>query len=93
MVAKAAHSRNLARTFDLLQRKGGVRRIRVHNLRHTHATLLFNDGQNVKMISQRLEYSDVGITLSVYAHLAPDAQDIAASSIDGLIFRAEREVS
>ncbi len=85
--------RNLARAFDLLQRKAGVQRIRIHDLRHTHATLLFNDGQNVKMISQRLGHSDVSITLSVYAHLAPDAQDIAAASIDGLIFRPEREVS
>jgi integrase len=38
------------------------------------------------MISQRLGHSDVGITLAAYAHLAPDAQDEAASSIDGLIF-------
>ena len=45
------------------------------------------------MISQRLGHSDIGITLSVYAHLAPGAQDIAASSIDGLIFRAERDAS
>ncbi len=85
--------RNLARAFDLLQSKAGVTRIRVHDLRHTHATLLFNDGQNVKMISQRLGHSDVSITLSVYAHLAPDAQDIAAASIDGLIFRTAREAS
>ena len=90
---KPINPRNLARAFDLLQRKAEVPRIRVHDLRHTHATLLFNDGQNVKMISQRLGHSDIGITLSVYAYLAPDAQDIAASSIDGLIFRAERDAS
>jgi integrase len=80
--------------------KAGVPRIRVHDLRHTHiptrrssSTFLFNDGQNVKMISQRLGHSDVSITLSVYAHPAPDAQDIAAASINGLIFRAERDAS
>ena len=67
-------------------------RIRLHDLRHTHATLLFNAGKNVKMISQRLGHSDVSITLSVYAHLAPDAQDDAAASIDGLIF-GERDAS
>lgn len=48
---------------------------RLHDLRHTHATLLFNDSKNVKMSSQRLGHSDAGITLSVYAHLAHDAQD------------------
>jgi integrase len=63
-----------------------VARIRLHDLRHTHATLLFNEGKNVKMMSERLGHSAVGITLAVYAHLAPDAQEEAASSIDGLIF-------
>jgi hypothetical protein len=33
-----------------------------------------------------LEHSDVGITLAVYDHLAPDTQDEAANSLDGLIF-------
>ncbi len=61
-------------------------RIRLHDLRYTHATLLFNDGQNIKLICQRLGHRDVGITLSVYAHLAHDAQDEAASNVDGVIF-------
>ncbi len=60
----------LSRAFDVLQKKAKVPRIRLHDLRHTHATLLFNDGKNIKMISQCLEHSDVGITLSVYAHFA-----------------------
>jgi integrase len=40
------------------------------------------------MISQRLGHSNVGITLSVYAHLAENAQDEAADGIDALIFGA-----
>jgi len=78
--------RVLSRAFDVLQRKAAVPRIRLHDLRHSHASLLFNDGKNIKMISQRLGHADVGITLSVYAHLADDAQEEAAGSIDGLIF-------
>ncbi len=82
----------LSRAFDVLQKKAKVPRIRLHDLRHTHATLLFNDGKNIKMISQRLGHSDVGITLSVYAHLAPEAQDEAADSIDDLIFGATNAI-
>lgn len=63
-------------------------RIGGFNIRVLRAALLFNDGKNVKMISQRLGHSDIGITLSVYAHLARNAQDEAADSIDGLIFGA-----
>lgn len=85
--------RVLARAFDVLQAKAKVQRIRLHDLRHTHATLLFNDGKNIKMISQRLGHSDVGITLSVYAHLATDAQDEAAGSIDTLIFGGSPQAS
>lgn len=48
--------------------------------------MLFNDGKNIEMISQRLGHSDVGITLSVYAHLAPDAQGEAAESIERVFF-------
>lgn len=83
---KPVQPRVLSRAFDVLQAKAKVPRIRLHDLRHTHATLLFNDGKNIKMISQRLGHSDVGITLSVYTHLATDAQDEAAGSIDNLIF-------
>jgi len=83
---KPIQPRVFSRAFDVLQGKAKVPRIRLHDLRHTHATLLFNDGKNIKMISQRLGHSDVGITLAVYAHLAPDAQDEAAGSIDDLIF-------
>ncbi len=43
--------RVLSRAFDVLQGKAKVQRIRLHDLRHTHASLLFNDGKNVKMIS------------------------------------------
>jgi len=76
----------LSRTFDVLQKKVKIPPcIRLHDLRHTHATLLFNDDQNSKLICHLLGHRDVGITLSVYAHLARDAQD-KASSIDGLIF-------
>lgn len=85
---KPVQPRVLSRAFDVLQEKAKVPRIRLHDLRHTHATLLFNDGKNIKMISQRLGHSDVGITLAVYTHLADNAQDEAADSIDGLIFGA-----
>lgn len=90
---KPIQPRVLARAFDVLQAKAKVPRIRLHDLRHTHASLLFNDGKNIKMISQRLGHSDVGITLSVYAHLAHDAQDEAADSIDGLIFGDDPKAS
>ncbi len=61
-------------------------RIRLYDLRHTYVTLLFNDGQNFKIISQRLGHRDMGIAPSIYVCLAPDAQNEASEGIDGPIF-------
>ena len=65
--------RNIGRTLDRLCQIADVPRLSVHQTRHTHTTLLFQDGQNIKMISERLGHSSVGVTLEIYAHLAENA--------------------
>lgn len=60
-------------------------RLSVRQTRHTHTTLLFQDRQNIKMISERLGHSSVGVTLEIYVHLAENAQDAAASAMDRLL--------
>jgi len=45
-----------------------------HDLRHTHATLLLRQNINIKVISERLGYSTVTMTLDTYSHLMPDMQ-------------------
>jgi integrase len=82
---KRIHPRNIGRTLDRLCEVAGVPRLSVHQTRHTHTTLLFQDGQNVKMISERLGHSSVGVTLEIYAHLAENAQDAAAAAMDRLL--------
>lgn len=82
---KPIQPRVFSRAFDVLQGKAKVPRIRLQDLRHTHATLLFNDGKNIKMISQRLGHSDPGITLSVYQKVTADMDEAAALAIDRII--------
>jgi integrase len=55
---------------------------RLHDIRHSTATLLLSRGVPVKVVSEMLGHADVGITLSVYAHVLPDMQDEAARTID-----------
>ena len=45
---------------------------RIHDLRHSAATLLLCHGVPVKVVSEMLGHSDVSITLSIYAHILPD---------------------
>lgn len=60
-------------------------RIRLHDLRHTHATLALQAGIHPKVISERLGHSSVSITLDTYSHAIPAMQETAASLIAALV--------
>ncbi len=68
----------------LLQR-AGLPHARVHDLRHTAATLMLSRGIPVKVVSEMLGHADVSTTLSIYAHVLPDMQDSAANEMDNLL--------
>jgi integrase len=61
--------RNIRRQFDALQKKAKVRRIRFHDLRHTHASLLLAQGMSMEQVAARLGHADSSVTARVYAHL------------------------
>ena len=44
------------------------KQIRIHDFRHSHATLLYNNDVKVKMIQERLGHSDINVTLNTYVH-------------------------
>jgi integrase len=58
--------------------------IRLHDLRHTHATLLLHAGVPIKVVSERLGHSRVAMTLDVYAHVLP-AMDREAAAVIGTL--------
>lgn len=68
--------------FAALVRTVDVPRIRLHDLRHGHATQLLRQGIHPKIVSERLGHSTTAITLDLYSHVAPDMQGEAARSID-----------
>ena len=59
-----------------------LKRIRVHDIRHSHASLLINKGQNILIVSQRLGHSDVTQTLNTYSHLMPNVQKQIINALD-----------
>jgi len=63
-----------------------IPRIRFHDLRHTHATLLLQAGTNPKVVSERLGHSTVSITLDTYSHVIPSLQEDAAKRASELVF-------
>jgi integrase len=60
----------------------GVPQIRFHELRHTHATMLLQLGENPKVVSERLGHADVTITLNTYSHVLPTMQESLAQNFD-----------
>lgn len=62
--------------------KAGLEHLRVHDLRHTHASWLIAAGVNLPVIQRRLGHESIKTTVDVYGHLAPDAHAGAAEAAD-----------
>jgi len=63
----------------------GVERIRLHDLRHSHAALLIEMEAPILLISERLGHEDVQTTLGTYGHLYPNRHDNTVAQLDDLI--------
>ncbi|MBT2377575.1 site-specific integrase [Streptomyces sp. ISL-111] len=78
---------NLTRAFTTLLRKAGLRRIRFHDLRHSTATLLLEQGVELVVIKELLGHAHIGVTATVYAHvrlrLQRDAIDTLGTVLNG----------
>jgi integrase len=81
------HPTNLRRAWLAVAREAGLGRLRFHDLRHAHASLLLQQGVHPKIVSERLGHSGVGITLDIYSHVLPSLQAQAADGLDGLLSR------
>jgi integrase len=65
-------------------RRVGVPHIRLHDLRHTHATHALHAGIHPKIVSERLGHASIGITLEIYSHALPNMQAEAAETVAAL---------
>lgn len=65
----------------------GLPRMRIHDLRHTAATLMLANGINPKVVSERLGHASIEMTLRIYAHVTETMQRHAADTMDKLLKR------
>jgi integrase len=82
---KPLQPRSLTHAFDIFLRKQGLPRVRLHDLRHTHATHMLASGVHPKIAQERLGHSSVAITLDLYSHVLPGLQADAAARIDDAV--------
>lgn len=80
------HPDRFTQMFDLHVKRSGLPTIRLHDLRHTHATLALQAGVPAKIVSDRLGHSTVAFTQDVYTHAIPTMQADAAERIAALVF-------
>jgi len=79
------HPQSFSQAFERIVAGAGLRRIRLHDLRHTHATIAVKAGVPVKVISERLGHESPAFTLKQYAHVLPGIQAEAAAQVAGLV--------
>ena len=84
-VGTPIHPRNLLRDYKSLLRQAGLPEIRFHDLRHTAASLMLNNGILPIVVSRRLGHAKASITLDVYGHLIPSMQEEAAEMMDAVV--------
>lgn len=84
------HPHTFSQSFERIIRNAGLRSIRLHDLRHTHATLALKAGVPVKVISERLGHESPAFTLKQYAHVIPGMQAEAAAQVATLVAAAQR---
>lgn len=78
------------RSFKRILKRAGLPDIRLHDLRHSHASLLLEAGVHPKKVQERLGHSSIRLTLDTYSHLMPAAQEETAAAVDAALRKGER---
>ncbi|NLN69423.1 MAG: site-specific integrase [Chloroflexi bacterium] len=78
-------SSNVVKAYKRSLEKAGLPNIRFHDLRHTAATLMLQEGINPKIVQERLGHADISLTLNTYSHVLPHLQEEAAEKMDELL--------
>jgi integrase len=82
--------RNLNTAFARLTARAGVRPIRLHDLRHSCATLLLSRGVSPRVVMDILGHSQIAVTMNIYGHVMPAMQQEAAGHIDAALTEPDR---
>ena len=75
----------MSKLFETAVVAAKLPRIRLHDLRHTHAAMLLARNVHPKIVSERLGHANISITLDTYSHAIPDLRDEAVARLDALM--------
>jgi integrase len=86
---RAFHQERPYLWFRAFIKKNNLRYIRFHDLRHTSATLLINQGVHAKLISERLGHGNINTTMNVYEHALQSADQSTADKFEAILTRRQ----
>mgnify|MGYP001164691131 FL=1 len=90
---EAIHPNSLSGFFERVIKEAGLPRIRFHDTRHTHISLLLQSGVPMKVIQERAGHANISITMDRYGHIAPDMHHDAASLMDRIVGQERKEAT
>jgi len=71
------------RVFYKVLKKAGIRHLRIHDLRHTFASLLLQQGESLVYVKEQMGHSSIQVTVDLYGHLIPGGNKQAVDRLDG----------
>lgn len=82
---KPVDTRNFNQYFTQVLHRAGLPHIRLHDLRHTYATLLFEQGVHPKVVQSILGHTSIAITLDVYSHVSSELEQQTAEKLNAAL--------
>jgi len=91
---KPLRPNTVTRAWKDLANRAGLKPIRLHDARHSHASIMLNQDIHPKIVQERLGHSSIQVTLDIYSHVAPGLQEAAAARFGELFdHKPENEVT
>jgi integrase len=82
---KPLRPNTVTRAWESLAGHAGLKVIRLHDARHTHASIMLKQGIHPKIVQERLGHSSIQMTLDTYSHVTPGLQEAAAARFDEVL--------
>ena len=90
---KPLRPNTVSRAWHILATRAGLKVIRLHDARHSHASLMLKQGIHPKIVQERLGHSSISVTLDTYSHVTPGLQQTAANRFDEAFTAAYNETA
>jgi integrase len=84
-IGTAIDPMNFTHAFQALCNRAGVRRVRLHDLRHTSVSLLLDMGEHLRLVMEIVGHTALEMTMNVYGHVSLDSQRAALNRLDDLL--------